>query len=97
MARLLSAFGGLIVAAIALSFLFGLAGYVGVWVCWIGSVVDIIDQCKAPTTDSMAVALDLFKFFIGGSLCCAVGIWGCIITGMFSVAMFAYAVWGNKK
>ncbi len=35
--------------------------YVGLWECLVISIVDIINQCKAPTTDAMVVAVAIFK------------------------------------
>jgi len=35
--------------------------WVGIWLMLIGGIVGIIDQVKAPTTDSMVVALSIVK------------------------------------
>ena len=45
----------LILAGIALGL------YLGVWVCFIGGIVDIIDQIKAPELSAMAVAWGVVK------------------------------------
>jgi hypothetical protein len=64
--------GGLVLLGVSLFGVF-LGVYVGLWCCYVGSVVEFIDVCKAPTTDGGAVAWCLLKFFIGGSLSVVAG------------------------
>lgn len=54
-------------------------GYVSIWHCFVMSVVDFINQCKAPTVDAFAIAYDLFCFFVGGSIAGTVAFWGAVI------------------
>ncbi|MEY4432358.1 MAG: hypothetical protein RLZZ44_488 [Bacteroidota bacterium] len=56
-----------------LSLLFIFAGaYLGLWIMLVGGIVSLIDQFKAPDTDSMTIAVSLVKIvffeipFIGG-------------------------------
>jgi uncharacterized membrane protein len=50
----------LIIAGIALGL------YLGVWVMFIGGIVDIIDQIKSPELSAMAVAWGVVKIVFAG-------------------------------
>lgn len=68
---MLKILGGTIGAAIG-AFLI----WVGIWLMLIGGIVGIIDQVKAPTTDSMAVALSIVKIlFCEVPIAIGVGVW----------------------
>ena len=41
----------------------GLGLYVGVWLCFIGGIIDIIEQIKAPEIESMVIAFGVVKIF----------------------------------
>lgn len=69
----------LVILALALGWLVG-GLYLGVWCCWVLSVVDIIKQCKAgEACNEMSVALDLLFFFIVAPITNAIAIWGATI------------------
>ena len=74
MKSLLAIVGVIIVIA---SVVFGV--YVGVWWAFIGGIVEIIDQVKAPVTDSYEVAVAIAKVMFAGVLGTAAGIVGCVI------------------
>jgi uncharacterized membrane protein len=40
--------------------------YVGVYLCFIGGIVDIIEQVRAPEMDSTAVAWDVVRIMFAG-------------------------------
>jgi hypothetical protein len=40
--------------------------YVGLWVCFIGGIVDIINQVKATDTDALTVAWGIAKIVLAG-------------------------------
>lgn len=44
--------------------------YVGVWICFIGGIVDIVNEIKAPSVDAMNIAIGVAKIifaqFAGG-------------------------------
>lgn len=42
------------------------AVYLGLWVCFIGGIVDVINEIKAPVTTSGGVAWGIFKVVITG-------------------------------
>ena len=46
----------------------GLGVYVGVWWCFIGGIVQIIEQVKAPELSALAVAFGVVKIFTAGLL-----------------------------
>lgn len=62
--------------------------YVGIWECLVGGIITIIDQIKAPTTDSGAVAWAIVKI-IFFELPLALGIWlGFLLCAVGATAMF---------
>ncbi len=44
----------------------GLGGYVGIWWCFIGGIVQIIEQIRAPDLSAMLVAIGVLKIFAAG-------------------------------
>ena len=54
---------GLIIAAIT-CYTGGFLIYIGFYDCLIQSIVAIIDQCKAPTTNSSVIGWSVFLIFI---------------------------------
>lgn len=40
---------------------FALGAYVGLWVCFVGGIIDIINQVKAPEVDATVVAWGVVK------------------------------------
>lgn len=64
----------LIVAGVA----FGL--YAGVWWAFIGGIVQIIEQVRAPELSAMSVAIGVAKVFFAGGIG-AVAAFVCIIPG----------------
>ena len=40
--------------------------YAGVWVCFIGGIVDIIEQIKRPDLSALIVAWGMFKILFAG-------------------------------
>jgi hypothetical protein len=54
-------FFGVLIGAIGASIALG-GLYVGIWLMLVGGIVDVIDQVKAPVTDSTAVAIGILKF-----------------------------------
>lgn len=60
---------------ISVSFGLFTACYVGMWRGWVGSVVDLIKQCKLDDPNSGAIALDLLCFFVLAQVCIIVGFW----------------------
>lgn len=42
--------------------------YVGIWVCLIGGIVDIIEAIKATETEAMAVAIGVVKIVFAGAV-----------------------------
>ena len=70
------------------AFWFVVALYLGVWMCYVGSVVDFIDQCKSPETSGAVILWCLFRFFVLGSVVCAVGVgMGLFSAGVGSIAL----------
>lgn len=51
-------------------FLFGIGFglYVGVWVCFIGGIVDIINQIQTPPVEALALAIGIAKFLFASML-----------------------------
>lgn len=52
------------IGMIAAGVLLGL--YVGIWVCLVGGIVDVIQQVRAPELSAMAVAWGVAKVFFAG-------------------------------
>lgn len=44
----------------------GLGGYVGIWLLFIGGIVQIIDQVRAVELSAVVVAFGVLKIFIAG-------------------------------
>lgn len=42
--------------------------YVGVWLMFIGGIVDVIEQVRADTLETMAVAFGVVKIFFAGCM-----------------------------
>lgn len=40
--------------------------YVGIWICFIGGIVDIIEQIRAPELESLVIAIGIAKVFFAG-------------------------------
>lgn len=57
-------FGVLGILCVIASVILGL--YVGVWICFIGGIVDIIEQVQAETVEAMAVAIGIAKIVFAG-------------------------------
>lgn len=55
--------------------------YVGVWVCFIGGTVDVIEAIKAPALSGMTVAIGVAKVVFSG------------LAGWLSVALLALPGW----
>ena len=51
-------------ALMAFSIFFGL--FAGVWICFIGGIVDIIEQIKGPELSALVIAFGIFKVFFSG-------------------------------
>ncbi len=44
----------------------GIAGYIGIWWCFIGGIVQIIEQIRAPNLSAILVAIGVLKVFAAG-------------------------------
>jgi hypothetical protein len=75
---------GLFACLVALA-LFAGAVYVGIWLMLIGGIVDIVNQCKAPTTDGTVIGIAVVKI-IFFELPLALGFWLGIICGGVGLA-----------
>ena len=51
-----------------------LAAYVGVWVCFIGGIVDVIEAIRAETLIAMDVAIGVAKVMFAGVLGALAGV-----------------------
>lgn len=51
---------GMILAGIILGL------YIGIWICFIGGTVDIIEQIQASKLNAMAIAIGITKVFFAG-------------------------------
>ena len=40
--------------------------YLGVWVCFIGGIVQIIESCKATPVESLGIAIGICRFLVSG-------------------------------
>lgn len=54
---------GLMIGLLGLCII-GCGLYFGLWVCFVGGIVDIIDQFKAPETSSTTIAVAILKICI---------------------------------
>jgi hypothetical protein len=54
--------------------------YVGVWVCLVGGVVQVVNAAKANPTDVTNIALGVIRFFCA-SLCGGATFWLCALLG----------------
>ena len=89
MPRLVAFVVGLILACVGFGLLVGLAGYVGIWCCYVDAVVQFINQLKTNDTDAMVILFCLAKWFILGPLSLAVGFWAgvALIAGGLALAI----------
>jgi hypothetical protein len=85
--RLLGFLIGIFILLLGVSTLAG-GVYVGIWECLVSGIVTLIDQFKAPTPDSGAVAWAIVKI-IFFELPLAIGIWGVILMGIGGTVTFA--------
>lgn len=81
---------GIVVFLVSLSLGLGFL-YYGLWHCFVLSAVDFINQCKLPTTDAMAIALDLFCFFVVASLSCTAGFYTLLFGCVFGIGLIGTA------
>ncbi len=44
----------------------GLGGYVGIWWCFIGGIIQVIEQIRAVELSAIVVAIEIFKIFVAG-------------------------------
>jgi len=44
-----------------------LGAYVGVWLCFIGGIVDVIEQIRAEELEAMAIAIGIAKVIFAGA------------------------------
>lgn len=58
-----------------------LGAYVGVWVCFIGGIVDVITEIRAEELSAMAVAIGVAKVVFSGA-CGALSAYLLIIPGL---------------
>jgi len=42
--------------------------YVGVWVCFVGGIIDIINAIKADEIEALKIAWGIFKFCFAGAI-----------------------------
>jgi hypothetical protein len=57
--------------------LLGITGgiYVGFWLCFIGGIIQVVEQIRAENMDSTILAFGIAKFFLAGLsgwLCCII-------------------------
>lgn len=57
--------------------------YIGVWVCFIGGIVDVITALQASPIDALGIAWGIFKFLIAG----VAGMWAAVLGAMFGLAV----------
>lgn len=74
----------------------GYAIYLGLWVCFIGGIVDLINQIKADETSSGTVAWGILKIVCAGTITVIVSLIGGIIAG-FGFFGGAKEVFGKKR
>jgi hypothetical protein len=60
--------------------------YVGLWLCLVGGIVQIIEGAKATPISSMDIALGVLRFF-----CTALAGWGTFILGALISGIFIKA------
>jgi hypothetical protein len=77
---------GLVLLAFGLCVMAG-GVYVGIWECLVGGIVSVIDQCKAPVTDSGTVAWAIVRIIFFEAPLVA-GIW----LGAFICAFGGYTL-----
>ena len=73
-----------------LAFLCGVAAaaYVGIWVCFIGGIVAVIDAVKATPVDSLGVALGVARFALA-----SIAGWACFWLGVLIAKFIIRRVW----
>jgi uncharacterized membrane protein len=49
--------------------------YIGVWVCFIGGIVDVITALQASPIDALGIAWGIFKFLIAS----VAGVWAAVL------------------
>jgi hypothetical protein len=84
---LLGRFLGVFVALVGVG-LIALGAYLGLWLMLIGGIVDIVNQCKAPSTDGVVIGLAVVKI-IFCEVPIVLGFWiGLILTALGLKAAF---------
>lgn len=87
MITVLGRFLGLFVLCLGLAVIAG-GVYVGIWEMLVGGIVQVIDQCKAPTTDAGTVAWAIVKI-VFCEVPIVIGFWlGIILMGIGGTALF---------
>lgn len=74
----------------------GYAVYLGLWVCFIGGIIDLINQIKAIETSSGTVAFGVLKIVCAGTITVIVSLIGVMIAG-FGFHGGAKEVFGKKR
>lgn len=77
-------------------FVIGYAIYLGFWVCFIGGIIDLINQCKAVETSSGTVAFGVLKIVGSGTIAGIVSLIGGMIAG-FGFFVGVKEVFGKKR
>lgn len=72
----------IVIAIVILAVVGGL--YVGVWLMFIGGLIDIIEAIKAPVTEAMPLAIGVVKMFFAGVVGWVVAIAGFFLAGLAS-------------
>ena len=74
----------------------GYAVYLGLWVCFIGGIIDLINQIKADETSAGTVAFGVLKIIGAGTITVIVSLIGGMIAG-FGFFGGAKEVFGKKR